>query len=399
MIKLLANLAASGRSGTYQGRQFHIRPVTLIVPGVLAGSQGPLFYPPEELAKNTGDWNGIPITLGHPAESARSPEVINLSGVGYLFNTKVNDDGSLVGEAWVDIARAQLLNANFLGAFQGGQPIEVSTGLGVTVTKTKEHLLDNKGRVYDTIATEYRPDHLAILMDSVGACSLEDGCGIRNTKPNTGDTGMDRTKTIDYIIKNDCCLKEEDRETLNQLSDQALQRMEESLKKAKQTEAVANAAKKGYTDPGGNDHVWNEEKQVWESKMKKEEKPVENKDEGEKTKKPEPLTEDQWMAQAPEKVRNALARAEAIEKKHRDQAIEVIKKVEGNKLTDNQLAEMPTETLESLAATMAAQSKEEKKEGTTYNWEGAAGGSDTVNQSELVPMEFPGEEPAPVKTE
>jgi hypothetical protein len=43
------------------------------------------------------------------------------------------------------------------------------------------------GVKYEGIARNLRPDHLAILPDDKGACSLEDGCGVNNTSKNWKD--------------------------------------------------------------------------------------------------------------------------------------------------------------------------------------------------------------------
>ena len=45
-----------------------------------------------------------------------------------------------------------------------------------------EHVsgVHNDGRAYIAIARKYRPDHLAILLNERGACSIQDGCGVLN---------------------------------------------------------------------------------------------------------------------------------------------------------------------------------------------------------------------------
>ena len=48
------------------GREHIVAPVRMLVPGVLNGSQGPGYYPPEEVAKNPTDWDHSPITINHP---------------------------------------------------------------------------------------------------------------------------------------------------------------------------------------------------------------------------------------------------------------------------------------------------------------------------------------------
>ena len=48
METVVANFSGKARRETWDGREYLVAPATLIVPGVLNGSQGPLFYPPDE---------------------------------------------------------------------------------------------------------------------------------------------------------------------------------------------------------------------------------------------------------------------------------------------------------------------------------------------------------------
>lgn len=71
------------RQKKWKGRDYIVAPLTLIVPGTLNGSQGPLYYPPEELAESASAWNGMPMMIGHPfgpfgeAQSASEPAHAN----------------------------------------------------------------------------------------------------------------------------------------------------------------------------------------------------------------------------------------------------------------------------------------------------------------------------------
>ena len=78
---LTANFAGTTRRETRDGREYIVVPATLIVPGVLNGSQGPLLYPLDEIQRTADAWNGMPMVVGHPTEngkpvSARSPAVL-----------------------------------------------------------------------------------------------------------------------------------------------------------------------------------------------------------------------------------------------------------------------------------------------------------------------------------
>src|SRR5690606_32500277 len=101
--QLTANFAGNVRREILDGREYLVAPLTMLVPGVLNGSQGPLFYPPQEVIKNPLSWNGMPIVVNHPVDgagnpvSARSPEVLRKYGIGTVFNAFAKD--KLGGEA------------------------------------------------------------------------------------------------------------------------------------------------------------------------------------------------------------------------------------------------------------------------------------------------------------
>lgn len=177
--RVIANLSGKTRRASLNGRQFIVAPVTLIVTGVLNGSKGPLFYPPEEIERDYEAWNHIPIVLGHPEEngepvSARTPHILERLQMGYVFNVRFVD-GKLVGEGWFDTEKTRGVSELVLASLNAGKRIELSTGL---FTDNEEVKGNYHGRSYDYIARNYRPDHLAILLDQEGACSIADGCGV-----------------------------------------------------------------------------------------------------------------------------------------------------------------------------------------------------------------------------
>ena len=55
------------REAILNGREYIVVPVTMMVEGVHQGSQGSLLHTAEELGKIPESWNGIPVTVGHPA--------------------------------------------------------------------------------------------------------------------------------------------------------------------------------------------------------------------------------------------------------------------------------------------------------------------------------------------
>lgn len=165
-----------------QGKQHMIVPVVMMVEGVHAGSHGPLFHSMKELGKFPDSWNGIPVTVGHPQiggqnVSANSPEVIEQT-VGKVFNTRV-ENNKLKAEVWLDEQRLQSMSPETMAFIQKGNNLEVSIGVF-----TDEELVNGEwnGEIYKAIAKNHRPDHLALLPGERGACSWNDGCGVRVNK-------------------------------------------------------------------------------------------------------------------------------------------------------------------------------------------------------------------------
>lgn len=170
------------RNDTLEGREHIVAPMVMIVEGVLNGSQGPLFYPAEELKKFVGAWNHKPVVVYHPevngqGVSACDPKVIDEYKIGVILNTKF-EDGKLKAEAWLEADRIQKVDNRIAEAIENNQMMELSTGVFIEMDETPG---DFNGTPYDAIARNYRPDHLAILPDKIGACSIEMGAGfIRN---------------------------------------------------------------------------------------------------------------------------------------------------------------------------------------------------------------------------
>lgn len=160
------------------GRDYLVAPLTLIVPGVLNGSKGALYYPKDEIGKDPGVWNGVPIVVYHPTRnglhvSARDPDVLDKQGIGVVMRSRAGD--KLTAEGWFDVESTRRVDKRVLDSLEAGRLIELSTGL---YTENEPTSGIYNGRSYDAIARNYKPDHLAILPDQVGACSVRDGCGV-----------------------------------------------------------------------------------------------------------------------------------------------------------------------------------------------------------------------------
>jgi hypothetical protein len=153
----------------------------MMVGGVHAGSHGPIFHSPTELAKSAPAWNGIPVVIQHPQAngnfiSAKSPG-IEATWVGIVYNAKMKGN-KLVADVYLDEAQTNTISPEAFTCISTASPMDVSIGSFCTETKTEAQMEWN-GETYSVMASNYVPDHLALLPGSEGACSWADGCGIR----------------------------------------------------------------------------------------------------------------------------------------------------------------------------------------------------------------------------
>lgn len=169
---------------TINGRQFAIAPITIIVPGVLPGSKGPLYYPPEEIARNTNDWNGKPLIVYHAYDedntpiSAANPRTYEKQEIGRIYNARIQDS-KLVVDGYFDLELTKKIDSRVYNRLMSRDKIEVSTGL-FTDNQLASPNSTYGDKPYTYVARNYKPDHLAILPDEKGACSITDGCGVFN---------------------------------------------------------------------------------------------------------------------------------------------------------------------------------------------------------------------------
>ena len=172
------NFRPTVRYDKMEGKQYLVVPSIPIVEGVHNGSNGPLLYPAEEIAKTPQVWNTKPVVVYHPeingrGVSACDPPILDSRKVGEMMNT-IAENGKLKTEVWLDEQACNRIDKRILNAVRNGEIMELSTGLF-----TDNDIVEGEwnGEPYTAIARNYRPDHLALLPDKVGACSVEDGAG------------------------------------------------------------------------------------------------------------------------------------------------------------------------------------------------------------------------------
>lgn len=194
------------KNKTLDGKSHLVVPVVMMVEGVHAGSRGAIFHPISELGKFPASWNGIPVVIHHPQQdgnfiSANSPEV---PYVGRVYNTTVDGD-KLKAEVYIDEQKITAISPTALAYIRQGKQLEVSVGVFTDEDSTEGEW---NGEAYIARAINHRPDHLALLPGDTGACSWNDGCGIRanklvtNQKQNESSMEQIVKPTLEELITN-----------------------------------------------------------------------------------------------------------------------------------------------------------------------------------------------------
>ena len=175
-----------------EGRQHLVVPVVMIRVGTWDGSGGPIYYPADVLENSAQHWNGKPAVVYHPEMFgdgyAGHPEIFNRQKVGTVFNAHFDGD-KLRAECWLDVERLQIVDSRVLVALQKRRAVGVSTGLVGFDSGEK--------RDGATVLERILPDHLAILPDQRGACSLADGAGLlKNVRGYVDESPLELPCTI-----------------------------------------------------------------------------------------------------------------------------------------------------------------------------------------------------------
>lgn len=184
------------RNDQMEGKDWIVAPTQMITEGVHNGSDGPIFYPADELAKMPAVWNYKPVVVYHPEVngmqvSACSPDQISARKVGVLMNTKWDDGTKKLGtESWLDPARIEAVDNRVAAAIENNEMMEVSTGVYMNLERTEGEW---NGESYIGIARDLQPDHLALLPDQKGACSIEDGAGFLRLNSEGNDSNIQIT--------------------------------------------------------------------------------------------------------------------------------------------------------------------------------------------------------------
>lgn len=151
-----------------------------VVPGVPVRAQvmNDYLVPPAEIGDFVQAWNGTPITIHHPKMNNGSVNVPDpdVAIIGRFYGSKF-DGQRMTGEYWIDLDEAKKYEEGntILQNIEAGKILETSTGYFAQEDHTPGMY---NGQSYQFIHRNLRPDHIAILPDKVGACSVRDGCGV-----------------------------------------------------------------------------------------------------------------------------------------------------------------------------------------------------------------------------
>lgn len=169
------------RNDSMEDKDWLVVPTQMITEGVHSGSGGKIYYPPDELAKAVNIADHKPVVVYHPQVngtyvSACDRDQLDVRKVGMLLNTAYNGETTkLSADAYLEPSRLDKVDNRIAAAIDNNQMMEVSTGFFMTLEKKKGVWNDEE---YDFIAHDLQLDHLAILPDQKGACSIADGAGL-----------------------------------------------------------------------------------------------------------------------------------------------------------------------------------------------------------------------------
>ncbi len=383
MILQLTNTSQINTTATAKvigGVAYQVYPVIMLVEGVHHGlGSDPVYYPPKVLEASTNHWNNMPVTIHHPVDASGAHVMCNTDGtirmeweVGKVANVKWNG-GKLKADLMINVTQVNSKQPELLQFLQNGGMLEVSTGLLATDDGTAGTW---NGEDFSATITEIIPDHLALLPNSTGACSWNDGCGVRFNKEavKEGDTAKiinamedtmaktatpaekaicaekavtpaDKAKckemTVNAMIENqDNAFVEADREWLA------------SLNEAQFSKIIANA----------------EPKEVIKEVEKIVEKVIDNTKEA-------PTTLAGWLDTTPPEIRAVVnAGLKELDNK-RAGFIAKIMTAETNKFTDAQLKDMDINVLESIVSLMPIPA-------AGPNYSGQGGGNTVITNQE-----------------
>jgi len=171
-----ANPFSTHRTEKKDGTDYLVVKGVAIVEGVL----NKYYVPFDEFGAFEKDWDGVPLVLRHPQGNGGSARVPNpdVPVIGNFYGATLEaDNRRMTGEYW--FSKEKLLSTpegeRIHNDILAGKMIETSTGYFASIENKPGQV---SGKTYLGIQRNIHPDHIAVLPDEVGACSIRDGCGI-----------------------------------------------------------------------------------------------------------------------------------------------------------------------------------------------------------------------------
>lgn len=437
-----ANISGEVREETLDGREYWVVPVRMLREGVLNGSGGPVLYKRDDMERYAASWDMKPVVVNHPTTrngSAASKKILEKYGVGFLLDNEVN--GSYQdANAWIDKAKADKVDIRIRQAIENGIRMEVSTGLFADQLRKKGRW---NGDRYKGVAKNYRPDHLALLPDMVGACSLAHGCGLITAnqaiplkrmkkiqdvvnrlwkgKPlgncgcqhKKGDSSMKKTsksravkvsanakRLIDRIIGDGSGnWSKDDLSMLRKMDEDALKKIDAGRRQLRKLKATAKSADKLANAAAARRREKKRRRQEAERKARlqnsksRKRRPCDDDDDDEQ----EPIrnqlasikTVDEALRLMPKPIRSMLSNGLGVYRQQRKQLVKIVLANKANKFTKEQLQKMDDDVLNKLALMANEGSDDDSDEPSPFNFFGRQGAASLQNTSGLEIDEAP----------
>lgn len=178
-LELKVNLSKEDlRRETLAEEEYLVSPIVILVEGVHNG----IYYPAYTVIQRAVQWNNTPLSIEHPLSngapiSMNTPEQI-VNACGYIFNSE-GLDTKLIGEAWINIKKTEEKSPGLIKRIESGEDIDVSCSVYCDLDMWEGEW---NGKEYTSTVYDISADHVALLPDSIGACSFEDGCGLRSNE-------------------------------------------------------------------------------------------------------------------------------------------------------------------------------------------------------------------------
>ena len=202
-------------------------------------------YPSDEVERSYQSLNRTPVTIEHPEldgmyVSANDPEIDFEYRFG-AFNENATqlDDGRIQVDKVINVQKAMMSEKgkrlldriNELETSKSPRAIHTSVGVYVDAEELDKPKTNSDGQEYGWIARNMIFDHDAILLDSVGAATPEQGTGI--------GINSEQVKVEHFIMSNQN--DDDSKEPVNNQTDEDDAMREEIIAKLKELEIEVNA--------------------------------------------------------------------------------------------------------------------------------------------------------------